>query len=173
MNDLSVFLVDDQWAQNSGLLRAAFANTPMVRFASEGDEPQTGQRDGLVLVHSFRGQTLRQRTIVNDAAATVEELGRLEQGSRVSLVLLDMRFDSGSLDSRDRPAGMPGDESFGRHLAASIREAFPEIPIVFLSTYGQGEIGDESIAYLSKSDISDHSLAVCLLRHGQIGRAHV
>ena len=168
MSPVTVFLVDDQWAVNQGLLHAAFANAPCVTFRLNQDAALAGDEHGTVVVHLVRGQTVRQQTVFNDAPATVEALRAVEQEHPVSLVLLDMRFDSGPLDSRSRPAGMSGDECFGRSLLSAIRVAFPDLPMAFLTTYGQADIGDETLPYLSKEDISDHSLAVCLLRHGRL-----
>lgn len=168
MTQINIFLVDDQWASNRGLLQAAFAGVQSVVVATEQAGVDGTRAASRLVLHSFRGQTHQAAALCNDAEATVRQLQTVVRDCELSLVLLDMRFDSGPLDSRGRPTGLPGDESFGKVIYRAIEEAFPKLPIVFLSTYGQAEIGDETLPYLSKEDITDHSLAVCLLRHGKL-----
>lgn len=163
-----VLLVDDQWGASPELLRVAFARAPSALIAADGALADCEPRDSTVVVHTFTGQSIRDRVVINDVNATLGRVRLLASQVPLSLVLLDMRFDSGALNAQSRPKGLRGDDRFGAEIFRAILAAHEDLPIVFLSTYGQADLGGEAVAYLSKADITDHALGVCLLRHGRI-----
>ena len=166
MSAIHILLVDDQWGANPDLLAVAFADAPSA-ITSSADTEFAGL-DHRLVVHTFPGQSVAGDVLVNDVSATLAHLSQLSSRVPLSLVLLDMRFDSGPLDQQGRPKGLRGDDRFGAELFRAIHSAHEDLPIVFLSTYGQADLGGEAVAYLSKADITDHALAVCLLRHGRL-----
>jgi hypothetical protein len=168
MTAIHILLVDDQWGASPELLGEALAGAPSATTLFEGTPLEDGSQVYRLVIHAFTGQSVLGNALVNDVTKTLEHLQHLSCQVPLSLVLLDMRFDSGPLDARGRPKGRRGDDRFGAELFRAIREAQKELPLVFLSTYGQDDVGGETVAYLSKSDLTDHALAVCLLRHGRI-----
>ncbi len=162
MSTINVFLIDDQLGTNDDLANAAFAQCKIATFNTSHEENE--------IVHVLRnsGQVRKGNTVRNDVEATLAALVEKGSVSNISLVLLDMRFDSGVLDEAGIPSGNADDERFGYVLHKAIKSQYPDLPIVFISTYAQAEIGDETLNYLAKSDITDQSLSLCLLRFARL-----
>ena len=162
MSPIKVFLVDDQLGTNDALANVVFGRCTIVSVdVNDGDNPVQ------VIRHS--GQVRDGNRVSNDVSALLSALDQYVSVGELALVLLDMRFDSGIMDQSGVPSGSPGDERFGEVLLDAISAQHPDLPIVFISTYAQADIGGEALRYLAKSDITDHTLSLCLLRHGKLG----
>lgn len=168
-----LLVVDDQLGADEVLLEAAFARFPNAAVKVLGDDFRHLQRDSesiLLQVLALSGQTDRDGVRINDTTKAVERIGHLLKEVAPAIVLLDMRFDSGPLDSNGRPSGKESDATFGAVLARAIQTRWPEQPVAFLSTYGQRELDQDAqvVPYISKSEITEHALSVLLLRHSRL-----
>ena len=142
MKHISVLLVDDQLGADPVILAAAFADAPGIDAALNNGVDMTVPRGEQVLVHirAISGQSEQAGTLVNDTRQVLQAIRVMGQTNDIALILLDMRFDSGVLDPHGRPFGQAGDERFGKKLLAAIRVEHPDLPVVFLSTYGSGRL---------------------------------
>lgn len=169
MKPIAVLLADDQLGADETILRAAFAAANRVRTAVLATPRVLAAADACTVhVVAVPGQIRQGRVTVNDSKQIVSAVRELQASGEVALVLLDMRFDSGPLDEKDRPAGVLGDEKFGAQVYNALRTEYPGLPVVFLSTYGEAEIGEQAAPYLSKRDLTEHSFTACLLRHAKL-----
>lgn len=73
------------------------------------------------------------------ALRAVEQGWPFADGSRWALVLLDLRFVSGSLIEGE-PQGRPGDDEYGLKILCELRVRFPDLPVVILSSLDRKEV---------------------------------
>lgn len=168
-----ILVVDDQLGADEVLLEGAFARFPLAAVTIMRDTfPSLQDEDDATSIRVFAlsGQKEGDGVRLNDAPHTLSAIEKFLQEVDPALILLDMRFDSGSLDSHGRPSGQEGDSTFGAVLAREIRERWPELPIAFLSTYGQRDLEQAAqvVPYISKSEITEQALSVLLLRHARL-----
>jgi DNA-binding NtrC family response regulator len=168
-----LLLVDDQLGADEVLLEAAFARVPGVAVSLlDGDSPhlRSDAESAQLQVFALSGQIDRDGVRLNDASKAVERIGQFVREVAPAMVLLDMRFDSGPLDSDGRPSGKESDATFGAVLAEAIQQRWPEQPVAFLSTYGQRDLDEDAqvVPYISKSEITEHALSVLMLRHSRL-----
>lgn len=116
------------------------------------------------------GQRFSETRIVNDYEVIRQAVYRRKD--EWSLVLLDVRFDSGPLD-HGLPIGVAGDDHFGEEVAVRLAKDVPGLPLVMLSQKGQHALNDVGLPYISKKRLDNHRLTQCLLRHGRLTKEQV
>ncbi len=83
------------------------------------------------------GQERIGKSLVNSTSKALEAVSVKwceEQAFVWSLVLLDLRFESGVVDEFGEPEGMAGDDTFGLVLLDSIHARYPNLPVIVLSS---------------------------------------
>lgn len=159
MNLPYILVIDDQLARD---------NTEQARFL-ESIELSAGNR--YAAIWFCRGQRIDGNLVLNDYAVVREQI----EDVMPLLVLLDMRFDSGSVDEDGRIlVGSIGDDDFGGLVLRGLQRDFPGLPVVLLTGVPQKDIngvdGYEA-DYLSKVNISAYSIKRMLLRHAKLDPA--
>lgn len=88
------------------------------------------------------GQVRKGNSVKNDVNVAVEAVqkGWNNQQKRWALILLDLRFVSGTTGVDNEPEGQPGDDSFGLVILDNIHKEFPDIPIVIISSRERAEV---------------------------------
>ena len=155
-----ILVVDDQFTRNATerfvfLKDAGLANG---KVGSGGTVPPyaevvfcSGQREeGSRLINDY--------SVVRDAVA----------GSDWALVLLDVQFDSGELDTNGRPAGQTGDDFFGITIHELLKQEFSDLPVVMLTGKRQDEIGETDAPYFSKHGLGSYEMHRALLQFGSL-----
>ena len=161
-----VLVIDDQYAWDMSLRRNFIENSSL----SEGDRQEELPVPPLAAAHFCAGQRREENKLVNDYQV-VKEIIKTEsaENRELSLVLLDVRFDSGLIsDSDGRPAGRPGDDTFGEDIRKRLANDFSNLPVVMLSSKKQHELHDYQTPYLSKTGLTPKKIASCLLRYGRL-----
>jgi len=159
-----------------------------------GDEPYPAEEevvDPLADAVFFRGQqplcAKIGDTVENDLEATIAFVrkgwyGEANTGHTWSLVLLDLCFYTGTVTSASNdafagmPTGRPGDDNaksyFGLTMLKKLREEFPELPVIILSSKQRDEVSREfteagALGFISRTDSSGRTLLKDYLwRHG-------
>jgi len=165
-----ILVIDDQYGSDEDL-RNDFCNDAGLRRL--GDDRESRAIGEAVFC---RGQRIERAKggakLSNDLACVRDAVRQADREERWSLVLLDMRFDSGRINADGTLGGQPGDESFGHDIHGLLSRKFPELPVVMLSSMSERELAetrDSQYNYLSKKDLSEPSIAAALLKYGRIG----
>lgn len=157
-----ILIVDDQYARQLQERMLLLKRTRLREIGSQMDNESVGE------VTICSGQKARSAgELVNDVEVVTSEISRLGEDTW-SIVLLDMRFDSGTLDETGKPSGMAGDDTFGDILRAAISSRFPNIPIVILTSKRHDELEEQDVAYLSKEGLDADAIVSCLLDRGRL-----
>lgn len=165
MNLPRILVIDDQYALDKAE-RQTFIDHASVIDA----ERQAGAHDLAMAEAVFcSGQRCDGDVITNDYevihGAVADET---ENGSKWTLVLLDVRFDSGRIDEIGLPKGQPEDDHFGEGVRKRLAMDFPDLPVVMLSSKKQQELRDRDTPYLSKTGLTPREFALSLLRYGRL-----
>lgn len=145
MNLPRVLIVDDQYgsAHSAWMKRLFLERTGLVE--KEGN-------DGVALAVFCSGQITFGDGVENNydtVKAAVEGGGR--EGEGWALVILDMRFTSGRLDSNGELMGQAGDDNFGKTVRQRLAQDFPSLPVALLTSTTSEEAKTPNIVgYLSK-----------------------
>ncbi len=102
--------------------------------------------------------------VIREAVAS----GWSDESPRWSLVMLDVRFDSGAIGPGGLPEGQPEDAHFGEVVRQYLNRDFPDLPVVMLSSKRQQELRERDTPYLSKDGLDEQAFRRCLLRHGRL-----
>jgi len=151
MKELTLLFIDDQIGSSTSHQRALVA-----RF------DELNQRVGL----DFRfcsGQMRSATVVVNDVGLCLDFVAAAcEFGS--PLLLLDLNFDSGSLNEYGFPAGRDGDLVFGEAIYQAVHARFPSLPVIFVTSKPQSESNFPEVAYLNKESLGSDAFVRCVLQ---------
>lgn len=89
------------------------------------------------------GQIKETNKVLNDVAVCLNTTGKgwdEDAENRWALILLDLRFVSGTIGIDDELGGQPGDDIFGLTILDAVHREFPDIPVVILSSKERKEI---------------------------------
>lgn len=155
-----ILVVDDQYAHNTTERVLFLEAAGLSREKVGAGFPVTGFADAVIC----SGQRQERDRLTNDYAVVREAVGSGDW----ALVLLDVQFDSGELDSNGRPAGQAGDDLFGMSIRRQLKAEFPELPVIMLTGKRQAEIVADATPYLSKHELGSYELRRVLLRFGKL-----
>lgn len=163
---LQLLIIDDQFASDEIQRRSLLTQSGMIQMSEFDAHPGEGETGA----YFCRGQIVKDNAVVNDYESIKDAVAMRwnvpDMGSW-SLVLLDVRFDSGLLVD-GLVSGEDNDEEFGLWVRKRLLEDFPGLPIVLLTSKHEGEISEPSIPYLSKTPITKEIIKLTLLRDGQL-----
>jgi DNA-binding NtrC family response regulator len=132
---------------------------------------QSDQRRDIVVAFEA-GQRITAAAVRNDyeliRAAVAGERESASAASAWSLILLDVRFDSGALREDGTTDGGLEDDTFGEVVRERLIADFGDLPIVLLTSKRQVELKQPTVPYLAKDGLDEREFAVCLLRHGRL-----
>jgi DNA-binding NtrC family response regulator len=157
-----VLVIDDQYARDPGT-RSGFLR--QVGGVAPGDSPSREVKS-VAEIHFSSGQRLEAGRLINDLGVARSAAAQEDW----SLVLLDLRFDSGPLGPDGAPTGDSGDAAFGEQIRRCLIAEFPACPVVMLSSSHQQELPDREVAYLSKEGLNPNRLRSKLLEVGRLTR---
>ena len=159
----NILVIDDQYG------RDAAERLLFQKKAGIGDCESEGKNanDGTIAIAQFcSGQVDDGDRITNDYAVVADAV-RQRGESNWSLVLLDVRFDSG----RRTASGLSGtdeDEHFGEKIREHLARDFPNLPVVMLSGKREIELTDRSSPYISKYEFNRREMTATLLEFGRL-----
>lgn len=159
----NILVVDDQYG------RDAAERLLFQKKAGIGDCESEGKNsnDGTIAIAQFCSGQVDHGDGVNNDYAVVADAVRQRGESNWSLVLLDVRFDSG----RRTASGLSGtdeDEHFGEKIREHLARDFPNLPVVMLSGKREIELTDRSSPYISKYEFNRHEMTATLLEFGRL-----
>ncbi|MGQ0698808.1 MAG: sigma 54-interacting transcriptional regulator [Panacagrimonas sp.] len=157
-----ILVIDDQLARSTTERFVFLAGAGLT-----GDHSERGTDTRYAELVFCGAQRTKRDRLVNDFGVVREVVA----DARFDLLLLDMQFDSGVLDTRGHPRGEPGDADFGLTLQRDLKREFPELAVVMLTSKRQKEIGDTGVPYLSKDGLDEYAMRRTLLRHGRLDAA--
>lgn len=159
----NILVVDDQYG------RDAAERLLFQKKAGIGDCESEGKNsnDGTIAIAQFCSGQVDHGDRVNNDYAVVADAVRQRGESYWSLVLLDVRFDSG----RRTASGLSGtdeDEHFGEKIREYLARDFPNLPVVMLSGKREIELTDHSTPYVSKHEFDRREMTATLLEFGHL-----
>lgn len=136
MNLPKILIIDDQFGRYLDARRDLSA---MFSLSDEtGDDSQPEPVNNPLARATFCSGQLNSNFFVENSALVALEAAKkgwpFSDGSRWALVLLDLRFVSGKLDTDGKPVGRSGDDDFGLKILEGLRISFPDLPVVILSS---------------------------------------
>ena len=160
-----ILVIDDQYPNDTGARQTFLKSTSLFDI----EQGENGTSNPLATATFCSGQRRTAKEIVND----YETIRRAVKegpadGGTWALVLLDVCFDSGPLDAFGLPDPQPGDDTFGEEVRRRLAADFPGLPVVMLTSKKESELSDRSSPYLSKTGLTPHEIAVCLLHYGRL-----
>jgi DNA-binding NtrC family response regulator len=167
---IRILIIDDQYAQKGMLRSSLIDNTSITEAGAQEVAPS--------LIEAFfcSGQSVIGNVVKNDYGVIVNAIAQgwgKDTACQWSLVLLDVRFDSGVLDKAGNPRGKPEDDAFGLSVREWLRRDFPDLPVAMFSSKQQKEIDNLHEHYLSKDGINERELKRALLDYGQLSLEQV
>lgn len=105
--------------------------------------PTEGADRSLAYAVFCSGQRVGQGRVENsveEALGIVESGWPGKDGRRWALCLLDLRFVSGEILDDGMPSGNSGDDDFGLKILRVLREKFPELPVIVMSSRERAEV---------------------------------
>jgi len=159
-----ILIIDDQFARDK-----AEQELFLLRLnAIESVKPSPKVTHPVAEVVYCSGQQVTGNTVNNDYRVIREAVasGWAEESPHWSLVMLDVRFDSGATGPGGLPEGQPEDEHFGEVVRQYLKRDFSDLPVVMLSGKRQQELAERDTPYLSKDGLNEQAFRRCLLRHG-------
>lgn len=166
MKPIHILVIDDQYARDDFLRLNLITTTGITESGAK--RPAA---NGIEAVFCS-GQSVDGNAVKNDygviADAVAQGWGE-DAAWQWNLVLLDVRFDSGVLDSASKPKGGPEDDKFGLSVREQLRSEFPKLPVVMFSSKHESEIKNSQEHYLSKEGINQRELIRVLLDYGRLG----
>lgn len=163
---LQLLIIDDQFASDEIQRRSLLTQSGMIQISEFDAHPGEGE----IGAYFCRGQIVKNNAVVNDYESikvAVAMRWNVPDMESWSLVLLDVRFDSGLLVD-GLVSGEANDDEFGLLVRKRLLEDFPALPIVILTSKHESEISDTGIPYLSKTPLTKEIIKLTLLRHGQL-----
>jgi len=160
-----ILVVDDQFARNATERTVFLANAGLAGGRSSAAKDAIPYAE----VTFCSGQRDEGGRLINDYDV-VRQAVRAEEWA---LVLLDVQFDSGTLDTLGRTSGQAGDDIFGFVIRQHLRKDFPDLPVVMLTSKKQAELTDTDTPYLSKRGLTSRDVALTLLRYGRLSSAQL
>lgn len=159
----NILVVDDQYGRDEAE-RLLFQ-----KKAGIGDCESEGKNsnDGTIAIAQFCSGQVDHGDRVDNDYAVVADAVRQRGESNWSLVLLDVRFDSG----RRTASGLSGtdeDEHFGEKIREHLARDFPNLPVVMLSGKREIELTDHSTPYVSKHEFDRREMTATLLEFGRL-----
>jgi DNA-binding NtrC family response regulator len=165
MKPIRILIIDDQYARDDFLRLNLITTTGITESGAK--RPAVS---GIEAVFCS-GQSVDGNAVKNDYEVIADAVAQGWGEDAIwqwNLVLLDVRFDSGVLDSAGKPKGGPEDDTFGIKIHEWLRRDFSDLPVVMFSSKRQAEIEDHSEHYLSKDGINERELKRVLLDYGQL-----
>lgn len=156
-----ILVVDDQFARNATERSLFLRDAGLV----EAGACSGGMQQALAEVTFCSGQRREGNRMINDPNIVLEAAG-----GNWALVLLDVQFDSGELDSVGRPSGQAGDDTFGLTVYKHLKTARPNLAVVLLSGKRQEEIAEDKTGapYLSKRGLTPYEMRRALASYGTL-----
>ncbi len=145
MRPPKILVIDDQFGQSVKSRRDLCAMYGIQDVTGDDSQPEE-VGEPLAEAVFCSGQIISGNTVTNDVELTVraaEQGWPLPGGGRWALVLLDLCFVSGSMNTEGWADGQQGDEAFGLEILGRLRELFPELPVVILSSRERKEVIDD------------------------------
>lgn len=161
-----VLVIDDQYARDDSE-REVF----LRRLNAVEEGRQTREVSNPVAEVLFcSGQRHTKEKVENDYHIIKKSVitGWSDEVQHWSLVMLDVRFDSGAISDGGLPAGQAEDDHFGEVVRQHLKQDFPDLPVVMLSSKRQQELRERGTPYLSKDGLDVQAFKYCLLRYGQL-----
>lgn len=161
-----ILIIDDQYAGDPAEKQLFLRQVSAIE---EGVESQI-MHDPIAEVTFCSGQIhseqeiINSYTVVRDAVASGQE----SEGLYWSLVMLDVRFDSGLIDDSGLPSGQSRDDHFGEEVLQCLSDDFPDLCVVMLSGKRQQELRGSETPYLSKDMLNVAGFKRTLLRYGRL-----
>ena len=159
----NILVVDDQYGRDVAERLLFQKKAGIGDCESEGQNPN----DGTIAVAQFCSGQVDHGDRVDNDYAVVADAVRQRGESNWSLVLLDVRFDSG----RRTASGLSGtdeDEHFGEAIRDFLARDFPNLPVVMLSSKREVELTDYSSPYVSKHEFNRREMTATLLEFGRL-----
>ena len=160
----SILVIDDQYGQDPAerMLFQKKAGLGDCKF-----EGGNSDKNGLIASAEFcSGQVNDGDRITNDYTVVADAV-RQRGESNWSLVLLDVRFDSGCRTASGL-SGTDQDEHFGEDIRDRLAQDFPNLPVVMLSGKREVELTDHSAPYISKHEFDRREMTATLLEFGRL-----
>ena len=153
-----ILVVDDQYPGDEAA-RATFSeNTNTAEHDSEASAK------GIIARTVFcPGQRVSEKEAVNDYVVIHEAISNgTPDGTEWSLILLDGCFFSGRKNEFGLVEGNYGDEKFGAYAKERIREDFPHLPVLMISS------SKHAPPYIPKRELTSEKLLKFLLEYGHL-----
>ena len=159
----NILVIDDQYG------RDAAERLLFQKKAGIGDCESEGKNsnDSTIAIAQFCSGQVDHGDRVDNDYVVVADAVRQRGESNWSLVLLDVRFDSG----RRTASGLSGtdeDEHFGEKMRGHLARDFPNLPVVMLSGKREIELTDHSTPYVSKHEFDRREMTATLLEFGRL-----
>ena len=161
-----ILVIDDQYAKDDAEQGLFLLRMNAVRLGEQSRKVT----DPVAEVIFCSGQRHTENMVENDYRVVYEAVisGRREESTSWSLVMLDVRFDSGAIGASGLPQGQSDDDHFGEVVRQHLKRDFPDLPVVMLSSKRQQELRERDTPYLSKDGLNEQDFRRCLLRYGQL-----
>ncbi len=161
VSEVRILVVDDQYTRDEAE-RSVFLRRTGLAEDSRGPAPS----EAIGRATFCSGQRVVGNRAVNEYEVVKRAVARGQARQPWSMILLDVRFDSGTLGADGTCSGEVGDDEFGAEIRKRLAGDFPDLPVVMLSSKGQKELQDRATPYLSKEGLDSRGITIALLRFG-------
>lgn len=157
-----ILVIDDQYGDDEFLRESFCRRCSLVAVtASTTDDELVEHAEGSIAGAVFCSGQVEKKNSFDEVRRAVSEGWPSEAGWRWSLVMLDVRFTSGAPDT---------DASFGNECRKRLKELYPDLPLVMLTSKPQADLPHDVENYLSKEGVSERQVTSTLLRSGLLTR---
>ena len=140
-----ILIIDDIFGSSLMDRKNLCRNFALIDVTGDDDKPAPIQEPVAEAVFCS-GQTRKRKFVANDVSIAIEAVKRgWGEGidGRWALILLDLRFVSGQIGDDGEPEGQPGDDSFGLVMLNALRQNYPDIPVVIISSRERTDVIEE------------------------------